>query len=549
MKAALAVAGAGTALVALAILVSGGAIERFLLGEAAGALDWGPALFRAMLAAHGLALTLAGFRRWRRPVPRPAAPYERPAAPVPRPAWIALGCVAAAALALRLMRLDAPLWWDEVLTVIDYLRRPLGAIVTDFGNQNNHMLYTILARLAAGALGESPWVLRLPAVLFGAASVVALFPLALRLCGQRAALFACALMAVSYHHVWFSQNARGYTGLLLFTLLATWLWIEVRERPGGRWWIGYSLSLFLGVWIHLTMLFVAAGHFLLSVPALLRGGGRRRRLAAAWALAAGLTLQVYALSLPEFFRSALHEASLNSEWTSPLWLLREGLRGFEAGFAGAAAAALAAAVMLFGWVSIFRRHPAGALALALPAALGGAVVLAMRHNLWPRFFFFSMGFGLLAAAHGALEAPRRLAGEALGKRLGAALAVLVLAASAATLPRCYALPKQDFPGARDFVERNRVSGEMAVAVGLAARAYGGYYAPYWTAVDSRAELESALASPGGVWLVYTLPIEMKAFHPELWSAVEREFTVVKVFPGTLGGGEVYVCRDRRSLQP
>jgi hypothetical protein len=381
------------------------------------------------------------------------------------------------------------------------------------------------------------------------ASILALFPLALRLCGRRAALFACALMAVSYHHVWFSQNARGYTGLLLFTLLATWLWFEARERSGRRWWIGYSLSLFLGVWIHLTMLFVAAGQFLLSVPALLGHGEQRRRLITAWALAAGLTLQVYALSLPEFFRTALHETSLDSEWTNPIWLLREGLRSLQVGFAGAAVVAIAAAVTLFGWLSIFRRDRTAAIALALPAALGGATVLAMGHNLWPRFFFFSMGFGLLAAVHGALEAPRFVAGEALGKRLGAGLAALMIVVSAATVPGCYALPKQDFPGARDFVERNRVSGEAVVAVGLAARAYGGYYAPYWSAVDSRAELESALGSHGGAWLVYTLPIEMKAFHPEVWNVVEREFAVVKVFPGTLGGGEVFVCRDRRSLQP
>jgi 4-amino-4-deoxy-L-arabinose transferase-like glycosyltransferase len=540
---------AGILLAGGAALVSSAGIERFFLGSATGALSWGPSLFRAMLAAHGLALLLAGFRYWRRPARSRVASGPRLAIPVPRPAWIALGLLAIVALALRLIKLDAPLWWDEVLTVIDYLRRPLGAIVTDFSSQNNHMLYTILAKLSIGWLGESPWVLRLPAALFGVASVFALFPLALRLCGLRAALFACALMTVSYHHVWFSQNARGYTGLLLFTLLATWLWLEARERSGWVWWIGYSLSLFFGVWIHLTMLFVAASHFLLAIPSLLRGGDDRRRPIAAWSLAATLTLQVYALSLPEFFRTALHETSLDSEWTRPVWLLRESLRGLQVGFAGAAVVAIAAAVTLLGWLKIFRRDRIAAIALVLPAALGGATVLAMGHNLWPRFFFFSMGFGLLAAVDGALEAPRLLAGEGLGRRLGTVLASLMIVVSAATVPRCYALPKQDFPGARDFVARSRASGEAAVAVGLAARAYRDYYAPDWTAAGSRAELESALGSHRSVWLVYTLPIEMKAFHPEVWNVVEREFAVVKVFPGTLGGGEVYVCQDRRSLKP
>jgi hypothetical protein len=48
--------------------------------------------------------------------------------------------------------------------------------------------------------------------------------------------------------------------------------------------------------------------------------------------------------------------------------------------------------------------------------------------------------------------------------------------------------------------------------------------------------------------VYTIPIEVKAYHPGVWSIIQNEFEVVRVFPGTLNGGEIYVCREAEARQ-
>src|SRR5262249_318850 len=155
-------------------------------------------------------------------------------------------------------RLDTCLWLDEVLTLTHYARPALGMILTSFPDQNQHMLYSVLGHISLDCFGESAWALRLPAVLFGVASIWALYALGGRIASRTEALLAAAMMTVSYHHVWFSQNARGYTGLLFFTLLSTWLF--VRGLRAGRWplWGGYAVSVALGFWVHLTMLFVAA---------------------------------------------------------------------------------------------------------------------------------------------------------------------------------------------------------------------------------------------------------------------------------------------------
>lgn len=50
-----------------------------------------------------------------------------------------------------------------------------------------------------------------------------------------------------------------------------------------------------------------------------------------------------------------------------------------------------------------------------------------------------------------------------------------------------------------------------------------------------------------MWLVYTIPLELQQFHPALWNLIKTDFEVIKVFPGTLGGGQITVCRERSDL--
>jgi hypothetical protein len=360
-------------------------------------------------------------------------------------------------------------------------------------------------------------------------------------------------MTVSYHHIWFSQNARGYTGLLFFSMLATWLWMESRSRQTWHGWVGYSSTVALGMWTNLTMVFVVAAHFLIHLFFSWRSQDSRwAKPLTAFALSATLSLQLYALALPEFLRTALHEISPASEWTNPLWAVTEAVQSLQIGWSGGVVVLLGATLVVVGLFNVARQDLAVALAMVLPGLLGAVVILASRHNLWPRFFFFSMGFALLVVTRGTALAPpillSRIAPVGSHKAVidlaGATLTGLLLIASIVTIPRCYALPKQDFIGARDYVEGNRRGGEAVVAVGLAGRAYGDYFAPHWRTANSEAELDAIRRAHDVVWLVYTLPEQIKGFHPGVWEAIERDFHVVKVFPGTLGGGEVNVCRDK-----
>ena len=130
----------------------------------------------------------------------------------------------------------------------------------------------------------------------------------------------------------------------------------------------------------------------------------------------------------------------------------------------------------------------------------------------------------------------------------------MIVASATTVPRCYALPKQDFTGAGAYVERERRPGDAVVVVGLAEHVYPPYYEPSWPVANTAAELAALRSTTGRTFVVYTLPIELRAVHPDIWNALAAGYKTDYVFRGTLGGGEVYVCSAQNvtrqaSLEP
>lgn len=546
----------GGLLLLFAALVSNAAYHQALLTNTSRSLSWGPTLFRVLLAVHGLALIVAGLLKRKSANPTTAKPLQ-----IDRQAYAILVFLTIIALGLRMFRLNTDLWFDEILMVLDFIRQPFGEMLTSFPSKNQHLLYSILAHTSVQWFGESAWAVRLPSVLFGVASVWALFWFGCHVFDRRVALLGSILLTFSYHHIWFSQNARGYMGLMLFTTLASWLWLEAWERGFG-WWIAYAVATAVGAWVHMTMIFVVAAHGLLylvwlAFPKLF---GAKRHLEGkqrfypflAWALCGTLTLQVYALALPEFFQTGIHEVSEPSEWVSLWWLVTESLRSLQLGFSAIVVLLAGGLTVCVGAWGLLRRDLMALCSMILPPVFAGTVTLLWSHNFWPRLFFFAMGFGLLIAVNGALNLPQLLRWFVPAERVpdrwlataGVALAVLMIVASTATVPRCYALPKQNYTGARDFIESNRHQGDAVVAVGLAGVAYGKYFAPDWSAAQTQAELDAARQGRSDVWLVYTIPIQVKSYRPDVWRVIEQEFEVVKVFPGTLGGGEVFVCRQK-----
>lgn len=438
----------------------------------------------------------------------------------------------AAALLLRLYRLNDGLWYDEIGTWIRYMHLPLTRIPFVYGSENQHYLFSLLARSSLLIFGESNWAFRLPAALFGVASIWSTWWMARLVTTPREAFFSAALLAFSYHHVWFSQNARGYSGLLFWTMLASGFLIRALESNSRRDWILWSLCAALGVYTHATMSFVLLGHALIALAHAVRNGGLKR-VATWFALGAALTLMLHLPALPEIRAGLKGTVSTVNEWKSPLWTIAEIFRGISINFAGAAVAITALAVFATGLVSYLRMRPIVAALLLLPALIGGGLVVTLGHHLWPRFFYFAFGFAALVATRGV----DRFA-SALHPRLALpALAAMVLI-SALSLRNVYG-PKQDFAGALAYAQAKAAPGDVIASADLASNIYTKYL-PGPTPLTTPAELTRARAGHR-VFLLYTLTPVFRAQLPELYDAATREATSYRRFPGTLKDGTVIVA--------
>jgi hypothetical protein len=466
-----------------------------------------------------------------------------------------IGGLLALALALRLTALDRGLSFDEIDTLVHYARRPMREVVSTFDSQNQHLLYSVLARISVAALDEGAWAVRLPAAVLGVLSILALHRFAVLVTDSREAVFAAALMAVSYHHVWFSQVARGYTGLLLFTLVGSNLFLKILADPSPRGFsrpFAYGLAMALASATHATGALVVAAHGIVWLARLRATRGRAVgpnawQPALGLAFATTLSLLFYALVLPQFFHTLLAPTmpGAATEWKRPSWLVMETLRGLARGVPGGAfTIAGALVVALLGLRSYFRQSRALFGLFALPTAITAAALLVTGHNLWPRMFFSSAGFYVLIALRGVTEWARifslgQLAGL-MRKMATAALALLCLMSAAKTFEQAW-LPKQDFEAARDRVEASRGATDAVATLDMTVMPYAELHRTSWTPVATLAELEELEAAHPRTWIVYTSPTRLASAYPAIWRHVQERYRQVAVFPGTLGGGEIYVA--------
>lgn len=479
---------------------------------------------------------------------------------------LALVALLVLAAFLRLRGLNSDLWYDEVFTLVEYVRLPFGQLLTTY-SQNNHILFSLLSNISVSVFGESPSIIRLPALLFGLASIWALYGLARALTDEREAWLATILMAVSYHHVWFSQNARGYTGLLFWMLLGTWFFIKGLQKSSPLIWIIYAASMALGMFTHLTSIFILISHVIIYFFILLKRTNYFKNILSAdpWPVISfiliGLfTFQLYSLVLPQVFnafQSRVGVGELRVEaWTSPIWALLEVMKGLSISFGAILGGLVALFIFGTGMISYAKSNPIVVWLLLIPVFIGTTTLIISHLHFYPRFFFFLLGIGVLVLVRGTTEAARLFVVflkklfsiNVSTQKAGTILAGIIIIASLFSLPNNYRYPKQDFSGAFTYIEENRKPSDFVVTVGLAMYPFERYYAPEWEAVETLDELNEIYSHDKPIWLVYTFQDHMESFHPDILSNIFEKFTVVKEFPGTVGGGTIYVYLQDGSRQ-
>jgi len=315
------------------------------------ATGWAAAVNAALCA-----LLLASSGLWARPL----RSGGRTRAPVPlgRRAWVLLAAAAALAGVLRWPLANGSVWWDEAWSLRNVIvgkrdpapegnghfrfepaswRRTLWY----YSAPTNHVAFSVAARLSTDAWrrlsGAEPWAFdelafRLPSFAAALGAVVLLGVLVAELAFPRAAPAAAFLLALHPLHVRYGADGRGYSFVVLLTVVGAWLLL--RALRDGRWrlWLAYGASQLLLLWTFPLAVYVPLAFGLVGTAAIVLGGSapaseralRLARFAVANLLAGMLFLQLMAPNLAQAaaFEKEWHDVGgLTASWLRYFWVM------------------------------------------------------------------------------------------------------------------------------------------------------------------------------------------------------------------------------------
>lgn len=483
-------------------------------------------------------------------------------------ATIALGCIVLLGLVLRCLSLDSSFWLDEITPLTFYRDSSVFGLLTTYYSTNNHLFYTLLEKLATGVFGEHEWVVRLPSVLIGAITIPVFYLLTRLVASRFISLSTALLLSVSYQHIFFSQNARGYTAHLLFTLAATLFLIRGIKKDKVSDWLAYCLCMFLNMASIIASLSVLIAHFLMAAIAAVvvqrrsKGGWPLfRRLCAVIFLSLLMVLHLYSIIFPQAYMVVQETYKVQST----------GFTLFSAEFVGEVvrglrltnspilliAAVPGSIVACSGLKAIFRSSWLLLVGLVLPEILLALYLLKLGLSVSPRFFLLALPFALLICAAGIHEVLQWILQKFKLEKAYFVLFCLATTAIAAvnvpSLSTYYRIPKQDFRSALMYL-KSKPSRVYPVSV-YTAREGVAYYAgrnglrlneDYFDA-RTVAEFEDILKKhhPADLYLLTTFPRALHLDHPELEPLIDRYWIVDKVFPGSIGDGDLTVWKPRQ----
>lgn len=171
-----------------------------------------------------------------------------------RGALILLGVIILLGSFLRIYRLgDDDLWTDEIFTAL-FSRgdNSLVAVVTNPLSTPipSLPLWFLVTHLFVVVLGESEFIVRLPAAIFGLLGIVVSYQAAKAMFGREVGLSTAFLLAISPFHIRHSQEARYYPAVLLFSILGLFFLHCAVVHGKRKWWIAFVLATLANLYTH-----------------------------------------------------------------------------------------------------------------------------------------------------------------------------------------------------------------------------------------------------------------------------------------------------------
>ena len=155
----------------------------------------------------------------------------------------------------RLVLLRAPMQYDEAYTFMAFARRPFWDVISDYELPNNHIFHTILVRVSYLLFGDSPESIRIPALIAGLLVIPLVYLVARKHYNREVGWMAAGMVAFWPLATDYSTNARGYSLLMMFTLVLLALAFYLVEKRNAAGWLALVVVSALGFYTVPVMLY------------------------------------------------------------------------------------------------------------------------------------------------------------------------------------------------------------------------------------------------------------------------------------------------------
>lgn len=321
-----------------------------------------------------------------------------------------LAAILLVGLVLRCWNITQSFWWDEIWSTMAYATAPaVWTIMKSLGYYfNNHVLYSLMAHGSIKLLGESEFAARLPALIMGLVGIVVAFQFFRKYLGDGCALIAAFLLAVSAFHIDHSTEARGYSGLALFSLLSSLYYLQaLRSNTTLQWslyvlWtvVGCSMQIFM-IAVCIAQLFFLLIIFIAQQAGLLDQQVDRKtyyNFCTALLCAAVLTLIFYAPILPDFLANIGKVRLVN---VSRLPFFTNLLKSMLPGINTPIGVIIYCITICGGLYGIFKRDSIFGIYLLTIISLPLILYLSLNPMfMFERYFIFALPFVLLTVGTG-----------------------------------------------------------------------------------------------------------------------------------------------------
>lgn len=140
-------------------------------------------------------------------------------------------------ISLRICKLGSnDFWYDEVLS-IEYSKH-LDRLESD----RNPPLYYILLNIWRHFFKENEFFLRLPSVIFSILTILLIYKLGKHFFGYWVGLVGSFIFSISPIHIWYSQEARGYTLSVFLIMITIYFFILALKENRNYLWAGFVVS-------------------------------------------------------------------------------------------------------------------------------------------------------------------------------------------------------------------------------------------------------------------------------------------------------------------